>query len=153
MLSVLRLVYRHLINRASRGVVRQEQLLYSKAIQSNILISYCILNLYSVRVGVLQPKSIPFNRHNSPVTPSLGCTTHVFLYSTILALTHCHYSSFTASNKQSCVTCMLKTYTPIPDSSDINRQNKGLLLTCNIMFCSANCVFLVKTTTYCQHIK
>lgn len=134
MLSVLRLVYRHLINRASRGVVRQEQLLYSKAIQSNVLISYCILNLYSVRVGVLQPKSIPFNRHNSPVTPSLGCTTHVFLYSTILALTHCHYSSFTASNK---------TYTPIPDSADINRQNKGLLLTCNIMFCTANCVFLV----------
>lgn len=46
MLSVLRLVYRHLINPASGDLVRQarEKLLYFKAIQSNVLINHCVLN-------------------------------------------------------------------------------------------------------------
>lgn len=51
MLSVLRLVYRHLINSASGDLVRQaaEKLLYSKAIRSNVLINHCILNWKPVR--------------------------------------------------------------------------------------------------------
>lgn len=132
------------------GVVRQEQLLYSKAIQSNVLIamanqylqlkvliSYCILNLLSVGVGVLQPKSTPFKRDDSPVTLSLGCTTHFFLYSTILYLKHCYYSSVTASNKQWYVTFSLKTFTSILDSSDTNRQNKVLFINeqHNVLYC------------------